>query len=177
MTSQTAGKAPTRDRPNIMGELSLAAVLIGFGVFTVIGTVAMQPIGDDVPGPRFFPMLVAILLFVTGIGLVAKILLTYRKRHARAGASASTDEEPEVRSDLRTLFMVVAAFLVFAAVLQPIGWLISAAGLYYAISLALGSRAYLRDLVIAFIFAAVVQIAFSLGLGLSLPAGAIGAVF
>ncbi|MCP3426366.1 tripartite tricarboxylate transporter TctB family protein [Rothia sp. AR01] len=169
-----------RDKPNILGELSLAIVLVGMAVFATIGIIVMEPIGDEPPGPRLFPALVTILLFGTGIGIAIKVT----HAHSRSKTDA-TDEDEDLdaatelilKSDWRTLGAVIVIFIVFLALLQPVGWLISAAGLYYAITLALGSKAYVRDLVVAFIFSAILQIAFSIGLGLNLPAGVIGVIF
>jgi putative tricarboxylic transport membrane protein len=55
--------------------------------------------------------------------------------------------------------------------------LISAAGLYWGVCTALGAKNPLRVLAVSFIFSALVQIAFAMGLGLALPTGIIGGLF
>ncbi|NUL44544.1 hypothetical protein F7P69_04955 [Cellulosimicrobium funkei] len=64
--------------------------------------------------------------------------------------------------------------MAFLIVLPVLGWLLSAAGLFFVIARALGSKTLVRDALIALTFAATAQIAFSVGLGLNLPNGVIG---
>ncbi|MFC9085760.1 tripartite tricarboxylate transporter TctB family protein [Nocardiopsis dassonvillei] len=98
-------------------------------------------------------------------------------------APASTDDpavpsEPrhseDTRVDWRTLLLVVLSFVAFLAVLRPVGWILSAAALFWAVSFALGTRNHALNAAVALVFSCAVQIAFSIGLGLNLPAGVIG---
>ncbi|MBB1028013.1 tripartite tricarboxylate transporter TctB family protein, partial [Dietzia sp. DQ11-38-2] len=73
--------------------------------------------------------------------------------------------------DYRTTGIVIAGLVGFAILLQPVGWLITSSALFWIVSRALGSRRPVFDIAVSVIFASVIQIAFSAGLGLGLPAG------
>ena len=82
-----------------------------------------------------------------------------------------------MRIDWRCLGIVVASLTVFILLLQPVGWLLSAALLFFGVAYALGSRRYLFDAVLSLVFSSVIQLAFVAGLGLNLPAGILGGIF
>ncbi|MDX2358215.1 tripartite tricarboxylate transporter TctB family protein [Dietzia sp. PP-33] len=73
--------------------------------------------------------------------------------------------------DYRTTGIVLCGLVAFALTLQPVGWLVTASALFWVVSYALGSRRPLFDVAVSVIFASVIQIAFSAGLGLGLPPG------
>lgn len=73
--------------------------------------------------------------------------------------------------DYRTTGIVLAGLVGFAVLLQPIGWLITATGLFWVVCYALGSKRPVFDIGVSVIVASVIQIAFSAGLGLGLPPG------
>ncbi|WP_216694064.1 tripartite tricarboxylate transporter TctB family protein [Dietzia psychralcaliphila] len=73
--------------------------------------------------------------------------------------------------DYRTIGIVLGGLVAFALTLQPVGWLVTASALFWVVSYALGSRRPLFDVAVSVIFASVIQIAFSAGLGLGLPPG------
>lgn len=92
--------------------------------------------------------------------------------------SSSADAEPEpvggsghIPVDYRTIGLVLGGLVGFALLLEPIGWLITAAALFWLVSYALGSKRQLFDIAVSVIVASVIQLAFSAGLGLSLPPG------
>lgn len=90
--------------------------------------------------------------------------------------SADAGSEPAGGSDhlpvdYRTVGLVLGGLVGFALLLEPVGWLITAAALFWLVSYALGSRRRLFDIAVSVIVASVIQIAFSSGLGLSLPPG------
>jgi putative tricarboxylic transport membrane protein len=131
-----------------------------------------------------------VLLFATSIGIAVRVVRNAQSAEVVANQdelwqvdvadgsdadssaadtthAATSDAAP--RTDWRTLGTVVGTFVAFIIVLEPLGWLISAAGLYWAVCVALGAKSPLRVLAVAFIFSALVQIAFAMGLGLALP--------
>ena len=67
--------------------------------------------------------------------------------------------------------ITIGALAGFILVLPFVGWLLSAAALFWVIAWAFGSRRPLMDIAIGVIMSASVQLAFGAGLGLSLPAG------
>lgn len=77
-------------------------------------------------------------------------------------------------TDWRALGITLAAFVAFALLLQPLGWILSAALLFWLVSYALGSTRQLFDIGLAIVLSSAVQVAFSAGLGLNLPPGILG---
>ena len=178
-------------------ELGFAAGVLALAVFMIVQIITMDvPEGVGAPGPRFVPALVAGFLILTG-GLLA-INVIRPPRHTAATSTMghlSTDmledlaaiddpvdsptttspvpaADPEyVPVDYRTTGIVIAALIGFAFLLQPVGWLVTASALFWIVSRALGSRRPVFDIAVSVIFASVIQIAFSAGLGLGLPAG------
>jgi putative tricarboxylic transport membrane protein len=179
--------------PAIMAVIS-AVLFIGTATMVVPSTASF-------PGPQVFPLIVAsatlILAIVLAIdtirhpepaltsaeatadGITDAVTLTPDAMGA-AGldelATQSADDGPEPvplrpRSNVRALVGVVGTVVVFVAALDPVGWLISAAFLFWGVSRALGSRRPLFDIAVAFALSAVAQLAFSGGLGLHLPPG------
>lgn len=176
-----------RERPRReWAEMIVAALLLVLGAFVAIQTATMEVVGDDLPGPRFFPAIIAALFFVTGIGVAVHVVRQVRAADRAetgpiaaesidSGESAEADETP--RTDWRTLGIVLLAFVGFILILPVLGWLLSAAALYWVICTALGAKQHLVTLGVALVFSALAQIAFSLGLGLNLPAGILGGLF
>lgn len=146
-------------------ELGFAGGVLAIAVFLTIQTVQMEvPEGSGSPGPQFFPGLIAGFLFITGGLLAIDVIRT--PRHT------STEPTTEyIPVDFRTTGTVLGALVVFALLLRPVGWLITAGALFWVVSRALGSRRPVFDIAVSAIFASVIQIAFSAGLGLGLPPG------
>ncbi|PDP88044.1 hypothetical protein CQJ94_07885 [Glycomyces fuscus] len=186
--------APPPPRPSWWrgrSELLVCALVLGVAGFIAVQTAAMPvPPGTEPPGPRFFPTLVAIFMGATGVALAVQVLL----RPARPAAAPTAGESPDaaadgtdasapageqepVRFDWRCLGIVVASLAAFILLLQPVGWLLSAALLFFGVAYALGSRRFLFDAVLSLVFSSVIQLAFVAGLGLNLPAGILGGIF
>ncbi|WP_226354908.1 tripartite tricarboxylate transporter TctB family protein [Pseudonocardia sp. ICBG601] len=93
------------------------------------------------------------------------------------GIGGGPDPAPtRPRADRRGLAEAVGVVVLFIAVLQPVGWLLSGALLFWGMARALGSRRPLFDLFLALVVSSAVQLAFSAGLGLNLPPGVLAGV-
>lgn len=192
-------------------ELGFAAGVLALAIFLTVQILTMDvPSGVGSPGPRFFPTIIAGLLYVTGVLLAVTVIRNPRHTGpGAAGSSVSTDmledlgsiddtgeialvrtgERPRRRDtaaptastrtpgtdyipvDFRTVGMVLAGLVGFVLLLEVVGWLFTSAGLFWLVSRALGSKRPVFDIAVALITASVIQLAFSAGLGLSLPAG------
>ncbi|MDN5688193.1 MAG: tripartite tricarboxylate transporter TctB family protein [Brachybacterium sp.] len=87
--------------------------------------------------------------------------------------SAEATEAAEAKnpaSDLRTLGLVLAALIVFVAILPYVGWVLSAAALFWCVSRLLGSRRPIFDIGVSLLASSLIQLIFGGLLGLSLPA-------
>lgn len=186
------------------GELWVAVGVIALAAALAVGTATMDvPEGVAAPGPQFFPALVSVFLLAVGVTLAVDVLRTSRRAHVAedpteishemledlGGIDATSElrvvspEDVAVAGgntgavDWRTLGMVVGGLAVFIVVLPLLGWLISSAALFWLIARAFGSSRPLFDIGLAALIAGVVQLAFSAGLGLTLPAGILEGVF
>ncbi|WP_433699374.1 tripartite tricarboxylate transporter TctB family protein [Nocardiopsis sp. CA-288880] len=188
----TPARAPEPDAPprppwwQGRSELLVAALVLGIAGFIAVQTAAIPvPTGTEPPGPRFFPTLVAVFMGAVGLALAVQVVLrparpaqaAEQAPGADAAETGETGEDAPVRIDWRCLGIVVATMTVFIAILQPVGWLLSAALLFFGIAYALGSRRLLFDAVLSLTFSSLIQLAFVAGLGLNLPAGILGGIF
>ncbi|GER23907.1 hypothetical protein NCCP1664_24020 [Zafaria cholistanensis] len=151
--------------------LVVAGILAAIGAYLVVGIVIMDvPEGAKVPGPTFFPILIAIAVFVLAALLAVQ---TLRKPEP----VPATEGNARFHTDWKSLGLVFGSFLAFALLLVPVGWLISAALLFWGVSRALGSRRPLFDVGLALVFSSCIQLAFGAGLGLNLPGGILEGIY
>ncbi len=158
------------------GDLLVAALVAVTGTLMLVATVRMD-VSSSVSylGPRFFPALVAVSLMALGAALVVQVLLrarsTARATERADGERADGERADGAGSDRRALGIVLATLTAHLLLLETAGWIIAGALLFWGVSYALGGRRVLRDLGVSFLVSATVQLAFSAGLGLTLPPG------
>ena len=75
------------------------------------------------------------------------------------------------------LMLTVGTVALFIALLEPLGWVLAGAFLFWGVSIGLGGRRYVFDAAVALLVSSAVQLVFSGGLGLTLPGGILAAVF
>lgn len=165
--------APTRSHPlSGRAELGLAALLLALGVFLLVETQRIAvPVNANAVGPRFFPTVVGAVLVVVSLWLAADVL-----RGGRGEMEAAEDVDVSRSSDWRTLALLSAVFLGHAFLLEPLGFPVAAALLFFGVAAALGSRRWARDAAIAVVLAVLVFVVFARGLGVGLPAGVLQGV-
>jgi putative tricarboxylic transport membrane protein len=106
------------------------------------------------------------LLVIVSVFLAVDVL-----RGGRGEPEGGEDIELGGGTDWRTIALLAAAFLSNALLIEPLGWPISGAILFWGSAFALGSRHYLRDAVIALVLGVGSWYLFVLGLNISLPVG------
>ncbi|SOD61370.1 putative tricarboxylic transport membrane protein [Streptomyces zhaozhouensis] len=157
------------------GDWAVVVLLLALGAFLAHGTATMDvPENSGSPGPRFVPVIVTVLTFVLAALMAAQVA------RATRGARAASEPRPAPAgegTDWRAVGVVVVSFLAFTALLSPLGWLLSAALLFWGTGYALGGRRPLFDAGVALSVSAAFQLAFSAGLGLALPAGVLEGAF
>ena len=183
------------------GELSVGLLALVAAALLIVGTVTMNVRGEQEPGPQFFPVIVIGLLLFSGGWVTVQALLP-RRSNTRgwhrpdisedlladvSGTNtelikldhlhAAGDADDETTFDWRTFGLVLGAVVLFAVLLNTVGWICSAAILFWLIAYALGSRRPIFDIGVALILSSAVQLAFSAGLGLALPSGFFGWIF
>lgn len=167
-------------------------LLIIAGILTY-GALSWDVTSTAKPGPKFVPLLVSGALVIISIAYFVDIWrkpesiqptqaegateLSIDMLHDLGrfdGATESSDTPERFHSDWATLLPVIAAFIGFALLLPYLGWVISAAILFWVVAHFLGSTRPVFDIWVALIVAASVQLIFGGVLGLNLPAGFIG---
>lgn len=165
------------------GPLVMAAFVFVFALYVTYGIVTMDvPESAATPGPKFYP---TILVVASYILVVLLVIDTIRK--------PSPGDEPRyvtplgeyggdarISPDTANRWKLTASIIIFIAfilILEPIGWIISAAFLFSGFSIAMGQKNYVSAIAVGIIFSSAVQVAFSAGLGLNLPAGILGGIF
>ncbi|MGW7295570.1 tripartite tricarboxylate transporter TctB family protein [Streptomyces xiamenensis] len=88
----------------------------------------------------------------------------------------TTAQQYRTHTDWRSVGIIVGTFVLFTVALEPVGWLLSAALLFFGVAYALDGKRPLFDVSLSLAVSAIVQLAFSAGLGLNLPAGILGGV-
>jgi putative tricarboxylic transport membrane protein len=120
----------------------------------------------DPVGPTLFPMIIGI-----GLLALAVILAIAIPRGSRGEADAGEDIDPDLPSDWRTVGLLVGIFVATIVLVNPLGWAIAGALMFAGAATVLGSRHYVRNVVIGAVLSVASFYAFYSGLGIPLPAG------
>lgn len=182
-------------------EFVIVGILLAVGITLIVGSLTMDILGNSVPGPEFVPRILGILLIANALVLAVDV---YRKPELdqasgvpdRANFSTGMlhdlgrmeDAEDSVHrvgdrdnpaekrmySDWKTIGIVLIACIGFVALLEPAGWILTAAALFWVIARALGSVHPVMDIWVAVFLSSIVQLIFGGLLGLPLPAGIMG---
>ena len=166
MTETATAVAPARERD--YAEYGLCAFLALAGVVILVdaGRLSNNTTGVDPLGPKPVPLLVGGALVVLAVALAVAVA-----RGSRGEAEAGEDIDPHSRADYKTVLLLIAVFIANILLIDFLGWVISGGLLFYGSAIALGSRHFIRDLVIAAALSLSTFYGFAIGLGVGLPAG------
>jgi putative tricarboxylic transport membrane protein len=166
-TAQGEPSESTDRRPDY-AQYIVVAVLVAVGGFLVYSALTLQEgfAKVDPVGPKFFPMVVGIAAL-----LLALILAIAIPRGSRGEADAGEDIDPDMPSDWRTVGLLVALFVAMILLVNPLGWVIMSAIFFACAATILGSKHYVRNVVIGVVLALASFYAFYSGLGIPLPPG------
>jgi putative tricarboxylic transport membrane protein len=164
MTSAPRGSTEEQGR----SELGVALFLGALGLLVIVSALLLpeSAIARGPVGPAAVPVVVGGLLVVVSVFLAVDVL-----RGGRGEPEGGEDIELGGGTDWRTIAIVAASFLANALLIEPLGWPVSGAILFWGAAFALGSRHYIRDAVIAVALGVGSWYLFVLGLGISLPVG------
>lgn len=154
-------------RPGIsVPDLLVALAITALGVALLIGSFGI-PFGiNAVVGPRVFPLIVSVGLTALGALLTVSVL-----RGDRAEPAAEEDTDLTAPVNLAAPGIILGGFLLGAAVLTSAGFVIGTAIMYFSVAWAFGERRIGLMAFVALAVALVTYVAFTRGLGLSLPPG------
>jgi putative tricarboxylic transport membrane protein len=164
VTSAPRGSTEEQGR----SEYGVALFLGALGLLVIVSALLLPEsrIARGPVGPAAVPILVGGLLVIVSVFLALDI-----KRGGRGEPEGGEDIELGGGTDWRTVALLAAAFLSNAFLIEPLGWPISGAILFWGSAFALGSRHYVRDAAIALALGVGSWYLFVLGLGISLPVG------
>lgn len=150
-------------RTSSIGAQAVAAGVLSFGVFFLIGASAIEiPSSYALIGPRFFPYMVGSGLIVCGLLLGWRQINPYRRRQP---ALANTAEE------WQAVYWIVAGLILNVALIENGGFIVSSTLLFIVAARGLGSRNYLTSMVAGLSLSLVSYFSFTRLLDLRLPAG------
>ena len=148
------------------GELAFAVAIVALGVFFLVETSAIKvtPVYARV-GPRFFPLLVGAALVLVGAALGWQAVRGGWRDRAALAAQGPTD--------WAALLLISAGVVQQIFLIRPLGFIVSSTLLFVLVAVGFRSRRYLLTAVLGLLVSAAVYIAFTRGLDLALPAGAL----
>ena len=146
----------------------VCAVLVAIGGFLIFDALSLEAgfAKVDPVGPRMFPIAVGV-----GLIVVAIILAIAIPRGSTGEEEGGEDIDTSTPADWRTVGLLVGLFVAVIVLVVPLGWAITGTLLFAGAATILGSRHYVRNLVIGVVLALVSFYAFYSGLGIPLPAG------
>ena len=165
MTDAPSAEGSRGDRT----ELVVSAILVAVGAVVLVDALRIRDVSVaevDPIGPKPVPIIVAIGLFACAILLAVDVL-----RGGHGEAEEGEDVDLGLPIDWRTVGLLIASFVLNIALIDRLGWVISGGLLFYGAAFALGSRHYVRDLVVAGVLSVSTFYAFYSGLVIELPAG------
>jgi putative tricarboxylic transport membrane protein len=147
--------------PRLAGFVLLAgSVAILIAVTTISGRG-----GYGTSGPRFVPLIVAI-----GLIVLSALFLLRTWWHPDVALAERSAEEDDA-THWATPGLIMAALLVYAFALEPIGYPVATALVFFVVARVLGSRAVVRDALAGLVLGFGLFTAFTQFLGVSLPSG------
>lgn len=154
-------------------QLGLCAflALLGIGVLFDAAGLGNNSTGTDPLGPRAVPLVVGGALILLSVWLTVAVL-----RGSRGEAEGGEDVDLHQRVDFKTVGFLIGVFVANIVLIDLLGWVISGALLFYGSAIALGSRHFIRDLVIAVALSLITFYGFAIGLGVNLPAGILNGI-
>ncbi len=163
------GETRTAPRLSFLGPRIFAVAILAFGLFVLLGTFQISDKeGFSPDGPRFFPLIVAVGLLVFG---ALFLLSTTLRRDRYLGEKAAAEG---VATDWPATGIVAATLVVYAILLDPLGYIVATALFFPAMAYVLGSRGrrkVLRNLAIGVALGVLVFFSFTELLGVRLPDG------
>jgi len=155
-------------KPVDKAQYIVCAVLVAVGAFLIYDALSLEAgfAKVDPVGPKLFPTAIGAVLIVLAVVLAIAI-----PRGSVGEADAGEDVDPNSPGDWRTVGLLVGLFVAVILLVNPLGWAITGTLLFAGAATILGSRHYIRNIVIGALLAVASFYAFYSGLGIQLPAG------
>lgn len=152
-------------RGGLLGPSVVAVAVLALGVVAAYQAVQLgREEGYGPGGPAFFPLIVSAGLLLFGILFLVQTTI-------RPDPILQQIVAEEAATHRLAVGLLVAALLVYAFIIAPLGYPIATALFFVAATAILGSRRWTRDIVIAVIASVALYFGFTLFLGVDLPGG------
>lgn len=147
------------------GVFALGFLLLG--LFVLFDAYTLEEPGVfSVVSPKTFEYIIG--GFATFVGL----LLISEVARGKYGVAEGTEPGDKfLPPDIKTMVIVIGSMALHIFLIEPAGYIAAAALTFYGVTFAFGSRKFVKDIAISFIFAVVVYFVFSKGLRIFLPDG------
>ncbi|MFH8290728.1 tripartite tricarboxylate transporter TctB family protein [Streptomyces sp. NPDC018059] len=167
-TDVTPGRSDRRAWLREHSELGVSVLLLALGALVLTDALTMDvEIAQRGPiGPKTVPVAVGIGLLVVALLLAVDVL-----RGGRGEAESGEDIDLSEPADWRTVLLLAGVFLAAAVLIEPLGFPVTGALLFWGSAYALGSRHLDRDPLIAAVLSVVTYVIFNNLLGVPLPGG------
>ncbi len=157
----------SRQRPRFGGDAAAGAIVLAFALayLATAFTIPESSFGDVAVGPKVVPIAIGAALGASGIVLLVRGL---------RGTTGGVSEDDAPPQDLRKLAVVAALLLGYILVFVPLGYALSTFLFVMGATTYLDRGRWVRNLVYAVVFSAVVYSIFVFVFGVQLPAGVLG---
>lgn len=147
------------------GVFALGFLLLG--LFVLFDAYTLEEPGVfSVVSPKTFEYIIG--GFATFVGL----LLISEVARGKYGVAEGTEPGDKfLPPDIKTMVIVIGSMALHIFLIESAGYIAAAALTFYGVTFAFGSRKFVKDIAISFIFAVVVYFVFSKGLRIFLPDG------
>ncbi|MFD3375255.1 MULTISPECIES: tripartite tricarboxylate transporter TctB family protein [unclassified Streptomyces] len=170
-TTEASPTPPTDERRSWLrdhSELGVCVLLLALGALVLGDALTMDvEITQRGPvGPKTVPIVVGVGLLVIAALLAVDVL-----RGGRGEAEGGEDIDLSEPADWRTVLLLAGVFLGAAVLIEPVGFPVAGALLFWGAAFALGSRRFDRDPLIAAVLSLATYVIFNNLLGVPLPGG------
>jgi len=150
--------------------LAISAAMVALGLLVLHQGSILDPGSSGYAriGPQAFP-------FMVGTGIIVIGLLLGRDALRRVWQVAWIETDDPARSarlrQIANVALVAVGLVANALLIGPLGFVVASTTMFALTTRAFGSRRLVLDLIIGAAFAGAIFVAFTWGLGISLPAG------
>jgi putative tricarboxylic transport membrane protein len=149
----------------VKAEAVFALAFLLLGLFVIYDALTLpEPGVYSAVSPKTFALIIGIFTTTVAAFLLLEVF------RGRLGVAEGTERgDAFLPPDIKTMSIVLLAILLHVILLERAGYIFAATLTFFMV--AFGSRKFLKDLVISFLFAVIVYVVFSKGLRIFLPDG------
>jgi putative tricarboxylic transport membrane protein len=151
-----------------LAETGVALLVLILGIIVLLESRDIRvPRALTVVGPRNIPIIVGVGLIIVGIWYALDVLMG----DVAAPSGDSEDADPTLPADWGVLAQLAVVLIVYAALMEPAGFILASAWLFLGTAFAMGSRRYAGDACLGLALGIASYLVFSEWLGIRLPGG------